>query len=58
VPRKPPIPELRTPTKRRPNLPSNIAPASQLCAQLGTSRRTRKLTDRETQVYLAQCAKR
>lgn len=58
VPRKPAIPELRMPVQRRAGLAANITSVSPVCAQLRAARRTRALSDSESQVWLAQCTKR
>jgi hypothetical protein len=58
VPRKPNRPELRAKLQRNPGIPTNIAPISQLCAQLTSARRARPLSDHESQLYDSSCTKR
>lgn len=58
VPRKPPIPELRTPIQRRPTLAAKITSINPICAQLTAARRTRSLSDSEAEQWLSHCTKR
>lgn len=57
LPRKPNRAELRLPVQRKSGLPTNIAPLSQLCAQLSSTRRARPLSDHEAQLYTDRCTK-
>jgi hypothetical protein len=58
VPRKPAIPELRTPFQRRPGAAGRVTTMNQVCTQLRAARRSRSLSDDETEVWLEQCTKR
>lgn len=56
VPRKPSIPALRMPLRQKGSaLPTKIAPADSLCAQLMAARRVRSLGDAEAQLWAARC---
>jgi hypothetical protein len=56
APRKPSIPALRLPRRQKAAaLPTNIAPADPLCAQLMAARSVRSLSEAETQLWTARC---
>lgn len=44
------------PMRRRAGMPSNIEPASALCAQLSSTRRTRSLSEDEQQLWNRRCS--
>jgi len=58
VPRKPRRANLHLPIQRKGAIQTNIAPLSQLCAQLSSARRAGPLSDHEAQLYKARCTKR
>jgi hypothetical protein len=58
VPRKAHRPHLRLPIQRQGTIQTNIAPLSQLCAQLSSARQAGPLSDHEAQLYKARCTKR
>jgi hypothetical protein len=57
VPRKHNRAGLHLTIQRKAAVQTNIAPLSQLCAELSSTRRSRPLSDHEAQLYTARCTK-